>query len=124
MMIFKILHVTCAALSISGFLARGWLKFKAPQHLQKRWIRIGPHIIDSLLLASAIVLVFQTRQYPFVSAWVTAKLLMLLVYIGFGLLTLRFARTRGQTLGGLVGACLSFSYIIAVALTRQPWPFS
>jgi len=124
MITFKLIHITCATLSISGFLSRSWLKLYAPQQLQKRWLRIAPHIIDSLLLASAIVLVIQTRQYPFVSAWVTAKLLMLLVYIGFGLLTLRFARTPAQSLAGLVGASLSFSYIIAVALTRQAWPFS
>jgi len=124
MIIIKVIHISCAALSISGFLSRSWLKLNAPQQLRKRWLRITPHIIDTLLLASAIVLVIQTRQYPFASAWVTAKLLMLLVYIGFGLLTLRFARTPAQTLAGLVGASLSFSYIIAVALTRQPWPFS
>ncbi|MEJ2452392.1 MAG: SirB2 family protein [Gammaproteobacteria bacterium] len=123
MMIFKIIHVTCAALSISGFLTRAWLKFYAPQHLHRRWIRISPHIIDTLLLASAIVLVYQTRQYPFVAPWVTTKLLMLFVYIGFGLLTLRFARTRKQTLAGLIGATLSFSFIIAVAVTHQAWPF-
>lgn len=124
MIVFKFIHITCAMLSISGFLARSWLKFTAPHHLQQRWIKISPHVIDSLLLASAIVLVILTQQYPFVASWVTAKLLVLFLYIGFGMLTLRFARTRTQTVVGFVGACLSFSYIIAVALTRNPWPFS
>lgn len=124
MIIFKFIHIGCAMLSISGFLGRSWLKLTAPHHLQQRWIKITPHVIDTLLLASAIVLVFLTRQYPFVAPWVTAKLLVLLLYIGFGLLTLRFARTRSQTLLGFIGACVSFSYIIAVALTRQPWPFN
>ena len=123
MLIIKLIHVSCAALSITGFLARSLIKFTAPQRLQQRWLKITPHIIDTALLASAIVLVIQTRQYPFESAWVTAKLLVLLVYIGFGLLTLRFARTQIQTITGFIGACLSFSYIIAVALTKQAWPF-
>jgi uncharacterized membrane protein SirB2 len=123
MIIFKLIHISCAAVSITGFLARSFLKFTAPHYLQHRWIKISPHLIDTVLLASAVVLVIQTRQYPFVDAWVTAKLLVLLLYIGFGLLTLRFAKTRLQTTAGFVGACLSFSYIIAVALTKQVWPF-
>ena len=124
MMVFKLIHISCAALSITGFLARSFLKLTAPQYLQQRWLKIAPHIIDTVLLASAIVLVFQIRQYPFVSPWVTAKLLMLVVYIGFGLLTLRFAKNRVQFTMGFIGACLSFSYIIAVALTKQAWPFA
>lgn len=122
MLIFKFIHVSCAVLSITGFLGRSYLKFTAPHHLQQRWLKITPHVIDSVLLASGIVLVIQTRQYPFVAGWVTAKLLVLLLYIGFGLLTLRIARTRTQLLAGFIGACLSFSYIIAVALTKQIWP--
>lgn len=124
MIIIKLIHISCAAVSITGFLARSFLKFTAPQHLQQRWLKITPHIIDTLLLASAVVLVILTRQYPFVSAWVTAKLLVLLLYIGFGLLTLRFAKNRIQTATGFVGACLSFSYIIVVALTKQVWPLT
>lgn len=120
--IFKFIHVSCAIISISGFLARSWLKFTAPGILQQRWIKITPHVVDTLLLASAIVLVILTRQYPFVIPWVTAKLIALFIYIGFGLLTLRFARTQKQILVGFIGACLSFSYIIAVALTRHAWP--
>lgn len=122
--VFKLIHISCAMISISGFVARSWIKFSAPHYLRLPWIKITPHVIDTLLLASAIVLVFLTRQYPFVAAWVTAKLIALFVYIGFGMLTLRFARTRKQALAAFIGACLSFSYIIAVALTRQAWPLS
>jgi uncharacterized membrane protein SirB2 len=124
MIMIKLIHICCAVISITGFLARSFVKFTVPRYLQQRWLKIAPHIIDTLLLASAVVLVIQTRQYPFVADWVTAKLLVLLLYIGFGLLTLRFAKNTFQTTIGFVGACLSFSYIIAVALTKQAWPFT
>jgi uncharacterized membrane protein SirB2 len=124
MLLAKLVHISCAFLTITGFLARTYLKLRAAHYLQQRWLKIVPHVIDSILLASAIVLVIQLRQYPFVVAWVTAKLLLLVVYIGCGLWTLRFARSRTQIVSGLVGACLSFSYIIAIALTKQVWPFS
>jgi len=121
-MIIKLIHISCAFLSISGFVGRSILKFTAPMQLQQRWLKITPHLIDSTLLITAIMLVVQTHQYPFVTPWVTAKVLALFVYIGFGLLTLRFARTRTQLMTGFIGACLSFSYIMAVAFTRQIWP--
>jgi uncharacterized membrane protein SirB2 len=124
MLIIKIIHVSCGTLSITGFLGRSILKFSNPQRLQQRWLKITPHLIDSILLASGIVLVMQTRQYPFVVGWVTTKLLVLVLYIGFGLVTLRFARTPKQLALGFVGACLSFSYIIAVAVTQQVWLFT
>lgn len=123
MTIIKLIHISCAVISISGFVARGTLKLTAPGYLQSRWVKIAPHVIDAVLLTSAIILVVQTHQYPFVQGWVTAKILMLLVYIGFGMLTLRFAKTRWQSALGFIGACLAFTYIIAVALTKQVWPF-
>lgn len=124
MTLLKLIHISCAAISISGFVARGIFKLTAPRFLQQRWIKITPHIIDAILLTTAIILVIQTRQYPLVHGWVSAKILMLVVYIGFGMLTLRFAKNRLQTTFGFIGACLSFTYIIAVALTKQVWPFA
>ncbi|MBI1424546.1 MAG: regulator SirB [Gammaproteobacteria bacterium] len=123
-MVLKFVHVSCAALSITGFLARSTLKFFRPHLLQRRWLKISPHVIDTILLASAIGLVIQIRQYPFVADWVTAKVIALLFYIGFGMWALRFSKNRAQLTIGFVGACLTFSYIIAVAITRQAWPFT
>jgi len=122
-MLIKLVHVSCALLSITGFLGRSFLKFTQAKSLQQRWLKVTPHVIDTLLLASGVVLVILTRQYPFVATWITAKLLTLVLYIVFGLYTFRFAKTRIQLGGGFIGACLSFSYIIAVAFTRQAWPF-
>jgi len=49
----KIIHVTCATLSITGFLLRiPWRT--AFRHLHV--VRIMPHIIDTLLLASGVTL--------------------------------------------------------------------
>lgn len=121
-MMIKLIHISCALLSISGFLGRSTLKFIAPQYLQQPWLKIAPHIIDTILLTTAIILVLQIHQYPFVNSWLTAKVSSLFIYIGFGLYTLRFAHTRAQSAFGLIGACLSFSYIMLVALTQQAWP--
>lgn len=61
--------------------------------LQQCWVRILPHLIDTVLLASALTLVFWSGQYPFQQSLLTAKLLALLVYIALGTVALK----RGKT---------------------------
>lgn len=118
----KLLHALFALISISGFIYRGLLKINRPDKLQKKWLKISPHIIDTLLLSSAIYLVFASHQYPDGFNWVTAKIFALLLYIFFGLATLRFSKTRRGILISFALAVLTFAYIVAVALTKQVWP--
>ncbi len=114
----KHLHITCAALSGSFFLLRGlWMLTDSPL-LQQRWVRVVPHIVDTLLLATALVLVFWSGQYPFVQPWLTAKVLALVAYIVLGAVALKRGRTKGVRTVALVAALAILAYIVAVALTR------
>src|SRR5690625_2930243 len=76
-----------------------------------------------LLLATAIALAVLSAQYPLAQSWLTAKVLGLVVYIALGLWVMRFARSQGQRALGYVLALATFGYIVAVAITRSPWPF-
>ena len=122
MSIIKLIHVTCAAISICGFFYRGVLKLYAPHRLQVKWLKITPHVIDSILLASAIVLMIQHALYPTTQPWLLTKIIFLILYIALGLFTLRFAKTRSQVFVGFALAVLCFGYIVAAAVTRQAWP--
>jgi uncharacterized membrane protein SirB2 len=78
-----------------------------------------PHVIDTLLLASALTLVVWSHQYPGAQNWLTAKLLALIVYIGLGTVALKRGRTKGARIAAFIAALLVFGYIVKVALTRQ-----
>lgn len=119
----KHLHMTLAMLSLFGFLLRGFLRLGDSPLLQRKWLRITPHVIDTFLLATALGMVAILQPFPFGHGWLGAKLLGLVVYIGLGVYTLRIARTRGQQLTGLVLAFLAFAYIVAVAFSKSPMPF-
>lgn len=116
----KAIHVTCALLSICGYIGRGILMLRDSPFLSVRWMRITPHIVDSLLLAAGIVLAAKIRQYPFVNAWLTAKVLALLAYIVVGAIGLRYGPTKRIRIIAWAAAILIFGYIAAVAQTRSP----
>ena len=119
----KYLHVTSVVLSGSFFLLRGVWMLRESDLLQRRWVMVVPHIIDTLLLGSALVMVFWSRQYPFVQPWLTAKVLALLVYIGLGSVALKRGKTRTVRRWAFAAALAAFAYIVAVALTRHAIPF-
>lgn len=120
--LIKTVHVTMVSLSYALFFTRGvWMMRRSPR-LRRPWVRIVPHVIDTLLLASGITLAALIRQYPLVDAWLTAKLAGLIVYIGLGLVALRLGRRRDTRIAAWIGAQAVFFYIVAVALYRNPLP--
>ena len=117
----KLFHIALAYLTVIGFVVRGiWVLADSPMREQK-WVRIAPHVIDTLLLVAGVVLMLNLSLSP-LSGWLAAKLLGLLAYIGFGVLTMR-AGSRSVQLLGFAGALLSVSYIFSVAFTRSALPF-
>lgn len=76
-LVLKHVHVGTVVVSFSLFFLRGLWMMGAPQKLQARWVRIVPHVIDTILLVSAIALAVLTAQYPFVQPWLTAKILLM-----------------------------------------------
>lgn len=120
---FKHLHMLCAAISIIGFIVRGALRLQGSALLQKKFFKIAPHIVDTLLLLSAIGLAVSIQQYPFVNGWLTAKLIGLVVYIFLGLVTMRIAKSQPVRVIAYLLAIATFFYIGSVAFAKTPWPF-
>jgi uncharacterized membrane protein SirB2 len=115
----KTIHVTFAALSFSGFFVRGiWMLRDSPL-LKQRWVRIAPQVVDTVLLASAIALAVQWRLSPLDQPWLMAKIIALVVYVGVGLVALRFGRTKTVRAAAWVLGMLIFAYIVSVAVTRS-----
>ena len=119
-LVAKYVHVTCVGLSLGGFAARGVLMLAGSPLLHERFVRIAPHVVDTLLLGSAVWLAAILGQYPFVHGWMTAKVLGLLGYIGLGAVALRHGRTRVIRAAAFAGALCAAGYILSVAFVRDP----
>ena len=120
-LLIKQLHIATAAVSIGLFVVRLYLIAKRPSALSQRWLRLTPHINDSLLLGFAITLAIWSAQYPLQQQWLTAKVLALIVYIALASIALgSFRRQRGNTLLYGSAAIITFAYMAGVALARSP----
>ena len=115
----KLLHVTAVAVSFSLFFLRGiWMMLDSPR-LGQRWVRVVPHINDTLLLLAGVALAIMLNVSLGTNAWLVAKLVALPVYIGLGMLALRPGRTKPVRVAAWIAALVVFGYIAAVAVTRS-----
>lgn len=118
--LLKHLHVTSVVISVSLFVLRGTLELMARPWRQWRLLRVAPHVIDTVLLTSALWMAWRIGQYPFVDGWLTAKVLALLAYILLGMRALGKSTPQRQRLPFFVASLLCVGYIVGVALTRSP----
>ena len=116
----RAIHIVCAAISVGLFAARGAMQLAGVDWRRWRVLRFLPHLNDTVLLGAAIALAMMSSQYPFVEAWLTAKVLALLVYILIARIALQAGRRRPVQAVAYVAALGSVGYILAAASTRSP----
>lgn len=91
--------------------------------LQVRWVKVLPHLNDTLLLASAILLATQWGWAALQLPWLLAKIVALLVYIALGVVALHAGHSRSVRVSAGLAALLVFAYIVGVAVSKNPWLF-
>lgn len=114
----KLVHMSTAFISISFFLVRGFWVLNHSDMMNKKWVKIAPHVNDTILLVSAIILAVGLQQYPFTHDWLTAKFIALLFYIVLGTFALKRAKEMKNKIVFFVLALLMFGYIAEVAFSR------
>lgn len=116
----RFFHVSCVILSGGLFLGRGLMRI-ADAAVANHWtLRVASYVIDTALLIAGILLTLTLRQYPLTDAWLTTKVLLLIVYIALGLYALKRAHRRSARIMAYFGALLTYAFIIGVAVTHHP----
>ena len=119
--VLKTLHVGSVAATLTLFIVRaGWMVF-APARLARRWVRVLPHCVDTVLLGSAVGLAVLLGQYPGAQPWLTAKVLALVLYIALGTIGLKRGPTKTIRIVACGAALMVFAYIVSVALSHSPY---
>jgi uncharacterized membrane protein SirB2 len=118
--ILKTIHIASATLTICGYLLRAGWSFSGSDKLQMRVVRVLPHIIDTVFLLSGIGLILVMHLNVLQQDWLLAKLVALLAYIGFGMITLRKGLPTEIRAAAFIAALICFTYIVGAALIKSP----
>jgi len=117
----KLLHFAAVTATVALFCLRAYWRAAAPTRLGWRWVRILPHVIDTILLATGVWLAWQLGAAGW-RGWLPAKLVGLVCYIILGTVALRRGRTPAIRLGATALALMTLAYMAAVAVTKMPLP--
>ena len=119
----KLVHESAVAISITGFAARGIGMLAGATWVRTRGAKTLPHVVDTVLIVSAVGLAWTLGLSPAAAPWLAAKIAGLLAYIALGMIALRFGRTRGIRTAAFIAALVTFAWIVSVAITKDPRGF-
>jgi len=114
------LHVGCAIATITLFVLRGLLMLADSPRRHGPVLRYLPHVIDTALLTTALMLTTVIRQYPFSTGWLTVKVVLLVAYIVLGSIALNRGRTRAIRVAAFAAALATIGFLVSVARTHHP----
>ena len=119
--LLKVIHVSAVAISGAGLLSRFAFIQANSAAIHNAFVRIAPHAVDTVLLASAIALAALAGLNPLATSWLAAKIVAVGLYIVAGTIALRGQpRLRGLA---LVIAIAVYCYIVGVAIAKHPIPW-
>ena len=116
----KYLHILTAVLSLVLFCARFFLLMRYPAALHGRWIKVLPHVNDTLLFFFAILLCFAIQQAPLITPWLSEKITVLVLYILAAMGALKWAKSRPARIIWFIIALSLFAYIANIAVNKTP----
>lgn len=119
-LLLRHVHIGCAIVTITLFVLRGGLMLTESPWQRNVVLRYLPHVVDTVLLTTALMLASVIHQYPFSTGWVTMKVVLLVVYIVLGSIALRRGRTRPIRVAALVAALVTIGFLVTVARAHHP----
>jgi uncharacterized membrane protein SirB2 len=117
-LLIRQLHILTVVLSITLFTSRFLLLIHSPTWQPKRWLKILPHVNDSLLLILAILLCIIIQQAPLITPWLTEKVTAVILYILAGMFALKWSKTRPSKIFWFMIAIFMFAYAANIAINK------
>jgi uncharacterized membrane protein SirB2 len=116
----RLVHIAAVIASGGLFFLRGLAVQLGAAWAMAAPLRYLSYSIDVVLLTAALMLSSMLRQYPFVQSWLTAKVVLLVVYIVLGSFALKRGRTRAVRKVCFGAAVAVYLAIVAIAQAHHP----
>lgn len=117
----KLIHQSAVALSLTGFFVRGAASLSGATWVQSRMAKTLPHVIDTVLLLSALTLAWMLSLTPANAPWLMAKVMGLVAYVALGVIAMRPTRSRRVRVAAWLAAMATAGWIVSVAITKSAW---
>ena len=117
-MLLKQIHIALAVTTLISFVIRGYWMITDSSLLHHKLVKTIPHVIDTLLLSTAVALMMMAGFYPWILDWVAAKILLLLLYIVLGTIALKRGKTKAQRIAAFIAALICIGLIFKSALSK------
>ncbi|GGI72419.1 SirB2 family protein [Shewanella gelidii] len=114
----KHLHLTLVAISVLFFIVRFVLHMRQAAVMERKVMKIAPHVIDTFMLLSGLTLCFLILQYPFVDAWLTEKIIGVAAYILLGVMAMHPNKNKLYKVFAFFGAMGWIVYIAKIAVFK------
>jgi uncharacterized membrane protein SirB2 len=116
----KWVHIAAVLSSGALFALRGAVMLAGARWYMAAPLRYLSYTIDTVLLTAALMLATILHQYPFVHGWLTAKVLLLVVYVILGSYALKRGATGAVRARAYFAALLVYAFIISIARAHDP----
>lgn len=121
--IVKLVHQSAVVLTLTGFVIRGAASMAGAQWVRGRAAKTLPHVVDTILLVSAMSLAWMLRVTPENAPWLISKIAGLVAYVALGVVALRPGNPLAVRATAWVAALATAGWIVSVAFTKNPWGF-
>ncbi|MDY0206507.1 MAG: SirB2 family protein [Pseudomonas sp.] len=120
-LLIKHIHISLALLSGALFVLRGiWVLAVTRKTTLQRSVNRLSYVIDSGLLLVGLLLLASLDFVPLAAAWLQVKLLLLVLYVLFGVLAFRAKYTMSVRYLVFVAALICYAGMYYSARLHQP----
>lgn len=118
--LLKHLHLMFIALSLITFLLRGFWMLNGSAMLQKKIVKITPHIVNTFMLLTGIAIAVYLKLSPGDNPWLMAKIIGIVLFIALGVAIVKVTNRKAKAALWLL-ALLVFIDIAMIAISKSPW---
>ncbi|RUO25335.1 hypothetical protein CWE09_00950 [Aliidiomarina minuta] len=121
--VFKHFHMTMAILSMVFLVVRFIMGMRNPAALNKPFLKIPPHIVDTLFVISIIAMIITVNITVYPSGWIGEKAALFITYIVFSVITVLAVRGKMPSklrIPAFVLALVSWIWAIKIAFMKTP----
>ncbi|HRA77829.1 MAG TPA: SirB2 family protein [Burkholderiaceae bacterium] len=116
----RLAHIGLVTLSGTLFALRGAAAIAGARWSSLAPLRYASYLIDTALLAAALLLLAMLRINPLAEAWLAVKLALLPAYVVLGVMALRRARSQTGRVAWFVAALACFGAMYSIARAHHP----